>query len=78
MKIKINNWILTWQKRGYEQGIPMRADETLESLGKVPSYRRICKAILKNDMTLRSLGFSKPASEIYNALKREEISKRKK
>jgi predicted phosphoadenosine phosphosulfate sulfurtransferase len=59
-------------------GIPMQADEVLESLGKVPSYRRICKAILKNDMTLSSLGFSKPNCEIYNSIKKEEILRRSK
>lgn len=77
MKEKIINWIYSWEKKGYENGIPMLADENLEANGLVPSYRRICKAILKNDIALVSLGFSRPYSEIYNSIKREEILKRK-
>ena len=37
----------------------LRGDKnlTLEQLAKVPSYRQICRAILKNDLALTSLGF---------------------
>ena len=57
-------------------GIPDSADPVLERLGKVPSYRRICFAILKNDIILQSLGYSKPTCEAYNQIKRLEIAAR--
>lgn len=66
----------TWEKRGYSEGIPDEAPLRLEQLNKVPSYRRICMAILKNDVCLTSLGFSKPKCELYSELKRIEINER--
>lgn len=76
MKPRIMEWVETWEQRGYPYGIPDAADPTLERLGKVPSYRRICLAILKNDITLQSLGFSKPNCDAYNEIKRVEIAAR--
>jgi predicted phosphoadenosine phosphosulfate sulfurtransferase len=73
---KISEWIKTWEGRDYSGGIPDEADHVLESFGKVPSYRRIVRAILKNDACLTTLGFSRPQCEIYNALKRAEIQER--
>jgi predicted phosphoadenosine phosphosulfate sulfurtransferase len=48
----------------------------LEQLNKVPSYRKICIAIMKNDIHLESLGFSKPKSRFYSELKRIELIER--
>lgn len=76
MKDKINQYIRTWVGRGYPDGIPDEADLVLESLGKVPSYRVICKAIMMNDHSLKSLGFSRPECAAYNALKRVELQER--
>ena len=76
MKNKIKNYIAKWKKQGYENGLPDEAPAKLEALNKVPSYRMICKAILKNDLCLTSLGYSKPKSEMYNLLKRIEINSR--
>lgn len=36
----------------------------------------ICKAILKNDFSLISLGMNKPKSQTYNLLKRIELDER--
>lgn len=74
---KIYKYIKEWENKGYEKGIPNEACERLERLCKVPSYRAICIAIMKNDMTLKSLGFSKPKCELYNELKSIEIRGRK-
>lgn len=41
-----------------------------------PSYKFICQAILKNDLHLTSLGYSKPKSEYYSILKRIELNER--
>lgn len=75
---KILAHIKTWEGRGYECGIPDKAPVRLEAAGKVPSYRRICKAILKNDVALVSLGYSRPYCEAYNNIKRVEIEAREK
>ena len=77
MKTKILKYIEKWERRGYEDGIPDEADPKLEGLGKVPSYRMICKAILKNDVALTSLGYTRPKCDSYNILKRIELAERK-
>lgn len=76
MKRKIMSYINKWKLQGYKNGIPDEAPSNLEALVKVPSYRQICRAILKNDINLISLGYSKPNSEAYNMLKRIEINER--
>lgn len=76
MVAKILKYIEKWENRGYENGIPDEADSKLEALGKVPSYKMICKAILKNDVALTSLGFSKPKCAAYGVLKRIELASR--
>lgn len=69
-------FIETWEKRCYGNGIPDEADFNLERLNKVPSYRSICRALLKNDVALKALGFSRPKSRTYNILKGIEIASR--
>jgi predicted phosphoadenosine phosphosulfate sulfurtransferase len=55
-------------------GIP---DESpIEIRDKVPSYKRIALAILTNDHSLKSLGFTPKHSKYYSLLKRIEISAR--
>lgn len=71
-------WLETWKGRDYHEGIPDEAPDSLESLNKVPSYRMICKAILKNDRNLETLGFTQQPCEAYNAIKKIEIAQRKK
>jgi len=44
--------------------------------GRVPSYKAIALAILKNDFLLRSLGYSGEHSDWYNVLKRKELKER--
>lgn len=76
MKQKIKEYIRTWEKRCYHSGIPDEAPAVFEQLNKVPSYRKICFAILKNDVTLETLGFSRPKCRIYTELKRIELTER--
>ena len=55
---KFLNW---WRNNGKRQGIshiPDYADKKLEAAKKVPSWRRICKVIIKNDYWCRGLSFS--------------------
>lgn len=56
---KIKTFLTWWSHRGYPLDlIPDQGDLKLENSGKQPSWRRICKCIIKNDWWCRSLGFS--------------------
>lgn len=73
MRSKIAAYIATWTMRGYRDGIPDEADAVLEALNKAPSYRMICRAIMKNDVALLSLGQSREPCALYGVLKRQEL-----
>jgi predicted phosphoadenosine phosphosulfate sulfurtransferase len=77
MKQKINSYVSSWTKRGYENGIPDESPPELEAHNKVPSYRMICRAIMRNDVSLSTLGFSRVKTPEYMALKKIEIEARK-
>jgi len=73
MRKKLEEYIETWQKRCY----PEFPDESPpEIFDKVPSYQRVCIAILKNDRQLESLGYSREKCELYSFLKRIELDER--
>jgi len=75
-KIKVFlNW---WADRGYERGIPDEADPKAEAAKKVPSWRRICKTLLKNDWWCKSLSFSMTSSKYYDRYKKTIKRKDKK
>lgn len=76
MKQKIENYIQTWENRCYFNGIPDEGPHELEIRNKVPSYKRIALAILKNDYPLKSLGFTPVKSKYYDAYKKIEIEKK--
>lgn len=73
LKRKIGQYVSSWKRKGYPGGIPDEAPSRLEDLNKVPSYRLVCLAIMKNDKTLASLGFSRCQCQVYMDLKREEL-----
>lgn len=54
-----------WIERGYAPDIPDEADYNLEAKRDVPSWRRICKSLLRNDYWCKGLGFSQHKSEAY-------------
>jgi predicted phosphoadenosine phosphosulfate sulfurtransferase len=54
-----------WEDRGYPGGVPDEADYNLETKRDVPSWRRICKTLLRNDYWCKGLGFSQTKSEAY-------------
>lgn len=78
MKEKIENYIQDWELKGYSNGIPDTVPLRLEQLNKAPSYKQICKAILKNDNSLKSLGFNVIKPNSYHFLKRIELKARNK
>lgn len=53
--------------RGYPEGIPDEVDLRLENKKEAPSWRRICKALLRNDYWCKGLGFSQHRSGKYEA-----------
>jgi predicted phosphoadenosine phosphosulfate sulfurtransferase len=65
-----------WIERGYPDGIPDEADSTMEAQRLVPSWRRVCKSLLRNDYWCKGLGFSQHKSEGY--IKYLELMKRRK
>jgi len=75
-KEKIKAYIKKWEDRCYPDGIPDVAPLELEQNDLIPSYRRICIAIVKNDVTLESLGYSRPKCATYSELKRIELIER--
>jgi predicted phosphoadenosine phosphosulfate sulfurtransferase len=77
-KEKVKRYIELWSLRGYPEDIPDEVPEVLMNLGKAPSYKAICIAILRNDLELLSLGFTPRKSQYYNELKRLEIERRSK
>jgi predicted phosphoadenosine phosphosulfate sulfurtransferase len=62
---KIGVFLRWYADKGYIEGIPDEEDPKLEASRKVPSWRRVCKAILKNDFWCKSLSFGPPASNYY-------------
>lgn len=60
---KFINW---WALKGYPDGIPDEADYALEANRKAPSWRRVCKSMLRNDFWCKGMGFSQQRSEAYD------------
>ncbi len=54
-----------WRDRGYWEGLPDEAPIELEGIRAVPSWRRICKALLRNDYWAKGLGFTQHKSRAY-------------
>ena len=54
-----------WKEHGYPDGIPDEADYQMEAKRKAPSWRRVCKSLLRNDYWCKGLGFSQQKSSAY-------------
>lgn len=66
---RFRKFIYGWKKRGYSI-IPDEAPEELESKCWAPSWRRMCKTILRNDYWCKGLGQAQPKSEAYELYKK--------
>ncbi len=60
---KIDTFMAWWDKEGISI-IPDAADPKLEAARKAPSWRRICKVLLKNDYWCKGLSFSQTKREL--------------
>lgn len=65
-----------WIERGYSPDIPDEAEYDLEQKRDVPSWRRVCKSLLRNDYWCKGLGFSQHKSDAY--LKYLDLMRRRK
>ena len=70
---KIAVFLHWWAERGYPDGIPDEmptADENAPGGHRKPSWRRICKALLRNDYWCKGLSFSQTKSDSYERYKK--------
>lgn len=72
---RFKKFIAGWKDRGYKK-IPDEVTTDLENKCWVPSWRRMCKVLLRNDYWCKGLGQSQPKSEAYQKFK--EIKKKRK
>jgi predicted phosphoadenosine phosphosulfate sulfurtransferase len=54
-----------WIDRGYPEGIPDEAPYEMETKREVPSWRRVCKSLLRNDYWCKGMSFTQHKSEAY-------------
>lgn len=69
-KDKIAVFLHWYAERGYPNGIPDEAPVKEEAAKDVPSWRRICKALLRNDYWCKGLSFTQTKSEAYEKYKK--------
>jgi len=62
---KFQDWMRRWRYRGYSRGIPDEAPKQLENKYWAPSWRRLCKVLLRNDWWCKGLGLTQPKSDAY-------------
>lgn len=58
-------FIRGWKGRGYYEGLPDEAPRVLENKHWAPSWRRLCKVLLRNDWWCKGLGLQQPKSKAY-------------
>ena len=71
-EVRFKKFIYGWHQRGYPQ-IPDEAPPELEAKCWAPSWRRMCKVLLRNDYWCKGLGQTQPKSAAYQRFK--EIKK---
>jgi len=67
-KLRFKKFISGWKDRGYSK-IPEESPIELENKQWAPSWRRLCKVILRNDYWCKGLGQTQPKSEAYKVYK---------
>ena len=72
---RFKKFISGWHDRGYKE-IPDEAPAELESKCWVPSWRRMCKVLLRNDYWCKGLGQTQPKSDAYLMFKKIRERKR--
>jgi len=67
-EIRFKKFIYGWNQRGYTE-IPEEAPRELEAKCWAPSWRRMCRVLLRNDWWCKGLGQTQPKSEAYQRFK---------
>lgn len=67
-KKRFTKFMAGWKQRGYVT-IPDEAPHDLEVKQWAPSWRRMCRCILRNDYYCKGLGQTQPLSEAYGKFK---------
>lgn len=62
---KITVFLKWWQSHGYPDEIPDAGEASEEADKKMPSWRRICKVLLRNDYWCKGLSFTQTKPEAY-------------
>ncbi len=62
---RFQSFLAGWASRGYKDGIPDEAPRCLEKKQWAPSWRRLCKVLLRNDWWCKGLGLTQPKSAAY-------------
>lgn len=65
---RFRKFLYGWKARGYTT-IPDEAPSELEANCWVPSWRRMCRVLLRNDYWCKGLGQAQPKSEAYQRFK---------
>lgn len=73
---RFKSFIRGWRGRGYINDIPDEAPYVLEQKHWAPSYRRLCKVLLRNDYWCKGLGLTQPKSEAYGEYLKIKNSKK--
>jgi predicted phosphoadenosine phosphosulfate sulfurtransferase len=68
---KISVFLRWWVSKGYPQ-IPDEAPHGEEAAKKAPSWRRICKALLRNDYWCKGLSFTQTKSPYYEKYRKQQ------
>ena len=72
---RIETYTRTWEARCYNDGIPDELPRKLEASSRVPSWRAVAIAVLKNDHNLHSLGFRSDQTQLERELKQARQKK---
>jgi predicted phosphoadenosine phosphosulfate sulfurtransferase len=72
---RFKRFIVGWKKRGYDK-IPDEAPHELEVKAWVPSWKRMCRSLLRNDYYCKGLGQTQPKSESYSKFKAIQLKNR--
>jgi predicted phosphoadenosine phosphosulfate sulfurtransferase len=62
---RLKSFVRGWKGRGYIEVIPDEAPVVLENKHWAPSWRRMCKVLLRNDWWCKGLGLTQPKSDAY-------------
>jgi len=73
--VRFKKFIYGWHQRGYPI-IPEEAPPELEAQCWAPSWRRMCKVLLRNDYWCKGLGQTQPKSAAYQRFKEMKRARR--